>query len=42
MVLKSLKKDPPVLFDGLFYNETVFQKFECRFFDQVIIEAKNV
>ncbi len=43
MVLKSQKKQTPLVqFAQLFYNQTVFQKFECSFFDQVVIDAKNV
>ncbi len=33
---------PLVRFAWLFYNQTVFQKFERPFFDQVVIDAKNV
>ncbi len=33
---------PLVRFAWLFYNQTVFQKFERTFFDQVAIDAKDV
>ncbi len=33
---------PQVRFAWLFYNQTVFQKFERNFFDQVAIDAKSV
>ncbi len=33
---------PLVCFAWLFYNQTVFQIFEHSFFDQVVIDAKNV
>ncbi len=33
---------PLVCFASLFYNQTVFQKFERTFFDQLAIDAKNV
>ena len=33
---------PLVRFARLFHNQTVFQKFECTFFDQVDIDAKSV
>ncbi len=41
MVLKSLKQTPNG-FAWLFYNQTIFQKFERSFFDQVLIDSKNV
>ena len=40
---KTTKNQTPlVCFAWLFYNQTVFQKFERSFFDQVVIDAKNV
>ncbi len=43
MVLKSLKIRPPLVrCISLFYNQTIFKKFECTFFDQVAIDAKTV
>ncbi len=40
---KTTKKHTPlVCFDWLFYNQTVSQKFERPFFDQVAIDAKYV
>ena len=44
MLVKSLKiRPPPGTFSLIFfYNQTVFQKFERSFFDQVAIDAKNV
>ncbi len=44
MVLKSLIKNKTLLvrFAPLFFNQTVFQKFERTFFDQVAINGKGV
>ncbi len=43
MVLKPLKIRPPLVrFAWLFYNQTVFQKFERTLFDQVVLDGKNV
>ena len=43
MVQKPLQIRPPLVhFARLFYNQTVFQKFERSFFDQVTTDAKNV
>ena len=40
---KTLKKHTPLVrFASYFYNQTVFQKSECTFFDQVAIDDKNV
>ncbi len=40
---KNTKKQTPLVhFPGLFYNQTIFQKFERSFFDQVAIDAKSV
>ncbi len=40
---KTTKNQTPlVCFAWLFDNQTVFQKFERTFFDQVAIDAKNV
>ncbi len=40
---KIIKNQTPlVCFACLFYNQTVFQKFERTFFDQVAIDAKSV
>ncbi len=40
---KTTKNHTPlVCFPRLFYNQTVFQKFERPFFDQVAIDAKDV
>ncbi len=37
------KTDPPLVrFAWLFHNQTIFQKFERTFFDQVAIDAKSV
>ncbi len=40
---KTTKNQTPlVCFAGLFYKKTIFQKFEHCFFDQMVIDAKNV
>ncbi len=36
------KHTPLVHFAWLLYNQTIFQKFERSFFDQVAIDSKNV
>ncbi len=33
---------PLVCFASLFCNQTVFQKFECSLFEQVVTDAKHV
>ncbi len=42
LVITKKKLTTPVRFAWLFYNQTVFQKFERTFFDQVAIDAKSV
>ncbi len=42
MLVITEKQTPLVRFAWLFYNQTVFQKFERTFFDQVAIDAKSV
>ncbi len=42
MLVITKKLTPLVRFAWLFYNQTVFQKIECTFFDQVAIDAKSV
>ena len=42
MLVITEKHTPLVRFAWLFDNQTVFQKFECTFFDQVAIDSKNV
>ncbi len=42
MLVITKKLTPLVRFAWLFYNQTVFQKFERTFFDQVAIDAKSV
>ncbi len=39
-MLKSLKNRPYGKFAWLLYNQTVFQKIERNFIDQVVIDAK--
>ena len=36
------KQTPLTCFACLFYSQTVFQKFERSFFDQVVIDCQNV
>ncbi len=42
MLVITKKLTPLVRFARLFYNQTVFQKFERTFFDQVAIDANSV
>ena len=42
MLVITKIQTPLVRFGWLFYNQTVFQKFERTFFDQVAIDAKSV
>ncbi len=42
MLVITEKQTPLVRFAWLFDNQTVFQKFERTFFDQVAIDSKNV
>ena len=42
MLVITEKQTPLVRFAWLIYNQTIFQKFECTFFDQVAIDAKHV
>ncbi len=42
MLVITKKLTPQVRFAWLFYNQTVFQKFERTFFDQVAINVKSV
>ncbi len=42
MMLKHRKTYPLVCFASLFYNQTIFKKIECCFFDQVAINDKSV
>ena len=42
MLVITEKQTPLVRFAWLFDNQTVFQKFERTFFDQVAIDAKSV
>ncbi len=40
---KTTKNQTPLVrFAWLFHNQIVFQRFEHSFFDQVVIDAKNV
>ncbi len=41
--VQMIKNQTPLTcFAWLFYNQTVFQKFERSFFDEVVIDSKNV
>ncbi len=42
MLVITKNLTPLVRFAWLFYNQTVFEKFECTFLDQVAIDAKSV
>ncbi len=42
MLVITENQTPLVHFAPLFFNQTVFQKFERTFFDQVVIDAKSV